>query len=608
MEDEFMNVKRQRAMILLVSISVLLIAVGSVQAQVTKFSTDVSTAIDRGLAWLAPYYNNPSGTFPSASYGRDNAGLVALALLEKRVSADQSSQAQGYDGASATDKVKIENIMTFIINFPGGSNGTGFYAYRNGQEMMALSVYLRTTTFATKVGGPTKAQALAALNQAFDESVPATLDTTWNGYWDYYDSVGTDSSTTQLIMSGLAAAKSVYTHPDYTDVARTATLNKIVAKTRAAYAANGRNIGCQNSARLTASEKGHGYNVGYDPSQQQTAAGTWIQLVGGANINDAGVQSYLEWLRNRYNYQNTTAGSCQSSWGEAYHYYLWSSSKAYTFLDESGVSLDPGKLDTNSLGALPALAAPAFATRLGHLDPETVARPVVFGPGGANYYNGGEELPRWYFDYAYTLISRQNASGQLLNPNGSWSTLADQAYALLVLVRSTGGGCVDSDGDGVCDSTDNCKNVQNVDQLDTDGDKIGNACDRCPTRPGLLKDEGCPLTQPVKLNVATSPSSGRAGITPVNITGAGFPTTQGAIAAGSVTINFHSTSCQGSVAASSTGTMIRVILGSTSRVTTLLPGTLTPGTYFASIAGTTANGTLFDSGDTCSQVVVVAAP
>ncbi len=35
----------------------------------------------------------------------------------------------------------------------------------------------------------------------------------------------------------------------------------------------------------------------------------------------------------------------------------------------------------------------------------------------------------------------------------------------------------DTDGDGVVDSSDNCTAIPNVDQRDTDGDGIGNACD-----------------------------------------------------------------------------------------------------------------------------------
>ena len=39
---------------------------------------------------------------------------------------------------------------------------------------------------------------------------------------------------------------------------------------------------------------------------------------------------------------------------------------------------------------------------------------------------------------------------------------------------------VDSDGDGIADSVDNCPHVSNGDQKDTDGDGVGDACDNCP--------------------------------------------------------------------------------------------------------------------------------
>ncbi len=40
--------------------------------------------------------------------------------------------------------------------------------------------------------------------------------------------------------------------------------------------------------------------------------------------------------------------------------------------------------------------------------------------------------------------------------------------------------CTDTDGDGVCDDTDNCINISNPNQNDTDGDGIGDACESLP--------------------------------------------------------------------------------------------------------------------------------
>lgn len=40
-----------------------------------------------------------------------------------------------------------------------------------------------------------------------------------------------------------------------------------------------------------------------------------------------------------------------------------------------------------------------------------------------------------------------------------------------------------SDGDGICDDVDNCIGLENPDQVDTDGDALGDACDSCPLDP-----------------------------------------------------------------------------------------------------------------------------
>jgi hypothetical protein len=44
--------------------------------------------------------------------------------------------------------------------------------------------------------------------------------------------------------------------------------------------------------------------------------------------------------------------------------------------------------------------------------------------------------------------------------------------------------CVDDDGDGLCGPADNCPDVANPDQTDTDGDGIGDVCDPCTDTDG----------------------------------------------------------------------------------------------------------------------------
>lgn len=58
------------------------------------------------------------------------------------------------------------------------------------------------------------------------------------------------------------------------------------------------------------------------------------------------------------------------------------------------------------------------------------------------------------------------------------------ATLLLGLGAAYAANCTDSDGDLACDNADNCPGVENTDQLDTDGDGIGDACDPCTDTDG----------------------------------------------------------------------------------------------------------------------------
>jgi len=234
------------------------------------------------------------------------------------------------------------------------------------------------------------------------------------------------------------------------------------------------NASCAN---LSATERGHGYNAkAYNPSLQQTASGVYIQLFGGSNVNTAMVQQYLEWLRNRYRWQDLD--NLGNSWpGPSWSYYLWSSFKGMELIRKSGIAPAAGNLGPNDLGTLPSGSLPVCVVRQENKDPALVTRPASFGAGGVGFYAG--EPKGQYFDYAHQILSVQCANGYF-GCNGSpgpWDSWSHQSYQLLVLQRSTGGGCVDTDGDGVCDSVDNCPTVANADQKDTDKDGIGDACE-----------------------------------------------------------------------------------------------------------------------------------
>lgn len=452
----------------------------------TAFEQDVGTAIDRGIEWLA---NN--GAFNNPSSAGDAAGLPMLALLEKRASGNPDDPPQGYAGAGATDQGRLRTAAAYILD---RVNESTFYAYRDGAFMYALSEYALS-------GGPDK-DVLAPGNvdyQTITEAMNALVDRTLaaqrqapaypnaidQGYWCYTNNGCEDSSTTQFAAAGLAAAKAFYTDPAFTDAARVAAIDAALLRVRTAYELNGR-TGSDNASCnvLTATERGHGYGTTYNPSLQQTASGVYIMLFGGANVNSAGVQQYMQWLRNRYRWQDLD--SLGNSWpGSSYWYYLWSSFKGMELLRNSGIAPSAGNIGPDSLGTLPAASAPACAVRQVHKDPASFARVASFGAGGVGFY--AAEPQGQYFDYAHQIIGHQcwDGSAPISGTDGRfgcnsapsyWNQYSSQSYALLVLQRATGVR-LDSDGDGVPDDEDNCPAVPNPNQEDGDGDGVGDACD-----------------------------------------------------------------------------------------------------------------------------------
>ena len=76
------------------------------------------------------------------------------------------------------------------------------------------------------------------------------------------------------------------------------------------------------------------------------------------------------------------------------------------------------------------------------------------------------------------------------NETGETGTLSCPAYpgGETTTPTATPTGGVDSDGDGINDSSDNCDNVANTNQADTDGDLTGDACDTDDDNDGVADD------------------------------------------------------------------------------------------------------------------------
>jgi hypothetical protein len=86
----------------------------------------------------------------------------------------------------------------------------------------------------------------------------------------------------------------------------------------------------------------------------------------------------------------------------------------------------------------------------------------------------------------YYLVAKENQHGE--------GPLGDDS---LGNPRPNAEPCIDSDGDGISDDIDNCPNVANPTQLDTDMDGLGDGCDEDDDNDGLTDlDEGLLGTSP----------------------------------------------------------------------------------------------------------------
>ena len=249
----------------------------------------------------------------------------------------------------------------------------------------------------------------------------------------------------------------------------TATLDKISA----AYAANGKltttasggSGGSTSSIRAALAAQGTAISRTTGPgntSSQQTASGTWGQLTVRARPSMTRIfKVTFRWLQKPYSY---TTNARYDGWPNAYFYYLWSSSKAYNIIQNSGVPADPG----NSIRPTPACPALAPCRPSGPGKSTAIPRSTRVRRRAEPAARASTAEPRRAgTTITHRLMSLQQASGYFPNPNGPWNPAVDHAYAILVLQRSEGGACADSDSDGVCDNVDNCPSVANPGQENT---------------------------------------------------------------------------------------------------------------------------------------------
>lgn len=122
-----------------------------------------------------------------------------------------------------------------------------------------------------------------------------------------------------------------------------------------------------------------------------------------------------------------------------------------------------------------------YDAKIGNLEADSSAfayiqtiHPTLFFQTGF-VHNDSTELSGKWGTYALDFLIDESRVGDVLS--FGFSAISTEYNGSAVFYDNLSFGRVDADGDGIPDSADNCMEIANANQRDTDGDGIGNFCD-----------------------------------------------------------------------------------------------------------------------------------
>lgn len=413
---------------------------------VTPFEQRVNDSIELGLQYLRDNQQAGGYWLPGGYYSDYVAGasLGVLCFLNQKdtVTGDKL----GYSGLSASDQAIVDDALAYIVSEQELNGGiyVGHSTYETGLAMAALAEVMNT-------GGPDYTTELTdAINYFIDEQVDegegSNPGDAYYGGWGYYGgSWEADGSNSQFALIGLRAADNVLgggivpqTTWDkailfYEHLQNDPTVNEMPWASDTSNPSYDDGGGVYTPTGWSLSDTGY-----YGSTGSHTSFLCWSYILCGLPQNDYRVERALDWLDTNYDYDENPN---EHNW-PFYYYYAWSFSKAML------------------------LTTPASDDIGGIRDPTADGYP--------------EELPSWYYDFAWYLTETQHLDGTFYdNPNEdpSWTPYVDTMFAILVLEEAVAVPMADTVTTYTGDTSGNAGQLATLSAILTDeetGDPIDN--------------------------------------------------------------------------------------------------------------------------------------